>query len=117
MDRERVVEALTLWGCWSRAVRAGPPIRRRCGSFEAHWAPPCGSVFDDDLQASAPRVADDVAVPVERAVVAAGRMFAAAITMMYVNEMPIAVIARRLGVPDAAGVLDEAHQEVGRRLR
>ena len=89
----------------------------RCDSYESHWQAPAGSVFDDDLRPPEPRASDDVALRVERAVVAAGRVFAAALAMTYVNGLPLQVVGRRLGVPDAGPVLDAAHQAVAARLR
>jgi hypothetical protein len=37
--------------------------------------------------------------------------------MIYIAGLPVQVIGRRLWVPDAGRVLEQAHAEVARRLR
>jgi len=47
---------------------------------------------------------------VERAVVAVGDPYRSALTLLYVNAMPLPVIGRHIGVRDPAPILAAAHQ-------
>jgi hypothetical protein len=64
-----------------------------------------------------PRVADELGLRVERAVVAAGNPHRDAIKAVYVEQVPMQMIGARLGVRDAGLALDQAHPAVAKRLR
>jgi DNA-directed RNA polymerase specialized sigma24 family protein len=117
MDHDAVAGLLEQWGLWSRQERSGPVVRIRAGSAEGQHRPEAGQLFADDLHAPQPRIGDDVALRVERAVVGCGNPHRDALTLAYVVGMPVQVIAARLGVADARPVLDAAHAAVARRLR
>ena len=117
MNHAAVAEMLEAWGPWSRQGRCGPPIPYCAGSAEGRHVAEAGEVFDSDLRATLPRISDDLGLQGQRAVVAAGRVFAVALTLYHVERLPVHAIARRLRVPDAGRVLDQAHAAVAYRLR
>ena len=85
----------------------------RCGNLERNHI--SSRLLDDDLQPTEPRVADELGLRVERAVVAAGDPHRDAVNMVYVEQVPMQMIGARLGF--AIRVLDAAHQAVAARLR
>ena len=117
MRRDQVETLLDSWGIWSRQGRSGPPIAYRAGSIEGHHVAEAGELFDGDLRPTQPRIGDDLGLRVERAVVAAGRLFAIALTLYHVERLPVHAISRRLRVTDAGRILDQAHAAVASRLR
>ena len=108
---------LEAWGLWFRQNRSGPPVRRSAGSAEGQHRPEAGDLFDNDLRPTQPRISDDLGLRVERAVIAAGRGFAVALTLYHVERLPVHAISRRLRVHDAGRMLDQAHAAVANRLR
>ena len=80
MDHARVAEMLECWACGR--VRVTRPADSYCaGSAEGRHVAEAGEIFDGDLRATQPRISDDLGLRVERAVIAAGRLFAIALTL------------------------------------
>lgn len=110
---------LHAWGCWARGRSAGPKIPTRCGSIEHRYRPPAGEVFDE-YRPRPPRISDDLACRIDRAVTACGRESARLLVMFYVRERCIATLGHELhlGDYDAARLaLDAAIRQVGDRLQ
>ena len=116
MDHAAVAEMPEARATWSRQGRGGQRAVT-CKSAECRYVAEAGQVLggpDDDRD---PLVPDHVGQRVERAVVAVGNPFRDVLALWYVRRMPVQIIGWRLGLPDAALALDQAHQAVAARRR
>ena len=110
-----VDSALQMWAIWSRQGSMGPRVLASCGSVEGRYLPEAGDVFDDRLEPDAPRVGNDLGLPVERVVAALPDPFRTAIVLFYVRRLPMAVLhgaLRRWHIREAMPVLAEAQRRV-----